>query len=127
LFLGAVLSSCSSSQHASESTADISAKDAGQDAGAICGMPAQVCAPPIPSFANDLTPLFDAKCNTCHDGMPGSPWPLTNYDDVSAWAVTVLSDIVACTMPPADAGAPELTEAERATLIDWLVCGAPNN
>jgi len=32
-------------------------------------------------------------------------------------------------MPPADAGAGNgsLSDAERATLLDWIACGAPNN
>jgi hypothetical protein len=31
-----------------------------------------------------------------------------------------------CNMPPVDAD-PQLGEADRSTLLAWIVCGAPNN
>jgi len=38
----------------------------------------------------------------------------------------VLYEIERCTMPP-PAEKTQLTESERTTLVDWLVCGAPAN
>ena len=90
---------------------------------------ASSCSTPIPSFATDITPMLDRACNsTCH--APGmGPWPLNTYSDVSDWASIIQADIATCSMPPADAGAGNgsLSDAERATLLDWIACGAPNN
>jgi len=37
----------------------------------------------------------------------------------------VLTQVYSCRMP--QPGAAPLTEAERAALLGWLVCGAPND
>lgn len=72
-------------------------------------------------------PILGAKCNNCHSGEAGL-WPLTDYHKVTAWRDLVFLDVVQCTMPPVDAGAgAALSEVERATLLAWLACGAPNN
>ncbi len=52
-------------------------------------------------------------------------WPLIAYGDVSDWASLINFDVKGCAMPPADAG--PLTNADRATLLNWIACGAPNN
>jgi hypothetical protein len=82
---------------------------------------------PVPSFANDVTPILSAKCNVCHSpSVPDGPWPLISYDDVSAWSDVISSDLQGCMMPPADAGV-DFTETERETINDWVTCGSPNN
>jgi hypothetical protein len=90
---------------------------------------ASACNSPTPSYQNDVTPLLNRACNsTCH--APGvGPWPLTDYSDVSDWASIIQLDVQNCAMPPADAGAGNgtLSDSERAMLINWIVCGAPNN
>lgn len=83
------------------------------------------CPSPAPSYTTDVVPVLDAKCNGCHTGGEG-PWPLTNHDDVVHWRYQVLREVVQCTMPP-PLSKPELTEAERAMIVDWLMCGAPEN
>jgi hypothetical protein len=83
------------------------------------------CPSPSPSYATDVVPVLDAKCNGCHTGGEG-PWPLTNHDLVVHWRDQVLTEVVQCTMPP-PLGTTELTQAERTMLVDWLVCGAPDN
>ena len=60
----------------------------------------------------------------CHSDSVGSNWPLTTYDDVAGWADVIASDVVTCTMPPADGGVP-ITEHDRITLVNWFVCGNP--
>jgi hypothetical protein len=90
---------------------------------------ASTCQNPIPSYSRDVAPALDRTCNsTCH--APGvGPWPLTNYADVFDWGSIIGGDIAQCTMPPPDAGAGNgnLTDQERAAILNWLVCGAPNN
>jgi hypothetical protein len=90
---------------------------------------ASTCQNPIPSYARDVAPVLDRACNsTCH--APGvGPWPLTDWGNVSDWGSIVGGDIEQCSMPPPDAAAGNgsLTDQERATILNWLVCGAPNN
>jgi hypothetical protein len=91
-----------------------------------CGAEAPAkCPSPIPSYATDIVPIFDEKCNNCHVGGTG-PWPLTDYESVHDWKVQILQDIESCTMPPLDGGT-TLSAEERETVLGWLVCGAPNN
>jgi hypothetical protein len=72
-----------------------------------CGAEAPAtCPSPIPSYATDVVPIFDEKCNNCK--------------------VQILQDIESCTMPPLDGGT-TLSAEERETVLGWLVCGAPNN
>jgi hypothetical protein len=86
---------------------------------------ASVCPQPTPSFANDIAPLLNRDCNTCH--TPGSTlWPLTGYENVRDWAYSILTDVESCSMPPADGGV-TLASGDRALLVGWIGCGAPNN
>jgi hypothetical protein len=86
---------------------------------------ASACESPIPSYANDIAPIFDRECNrTCHAPDAG-PWPLTDWQLVIDWTDVIVHDIEGCTMPPPDAGA--LPIGERKTILDWFACGTPNN
>ncbi len=90
---------------------------------------ASSCQNPIPSYSKDVAPVLDRACNnTCH--APGvGPWPLNNYADVFDWGSIIGGDVEQCAMPPADAGVGDgtLSDQERGTILNWLVCGAPNN
>jgi hypothetical protein len=97
----------------------------GSTPGGGCGDPAPACPSPKPSYASDVVPILEAKCNTCHVGGKG-PWPLTDYQSVVDWRLQIIQDIEGCTMPPLDGGA-NLSADERHTVLGWLVCGAPKN
>jgi uncharacterized membrane protein len=89
-----------------------------------CSVPAPtMCPSPAPKYA-DVAPVLENKCVTCHSGADGGPWPLTGYGNVAAWQSEIGAELVHCSMPPADAGAP-ITAEERTLLLTWLVCGAP--
>jgi hypothetical protein len=101
-----------------------------QDSGpAMCATPPSSCQTPVPSYAHDIAPVLDRTCNsTCH--APGvGPWPLNTYENVYDWGSIVAGDLEYCVMPPPDAGAGNgnLSDQERATILNWLGCGAPNN
>jgi hypothetical protein len=49
--------------------------------------------------------------------------PLDSYDAIYRTRTTVLTQLVRCAMPPASE--PKLSAEERAALLGWLVCGAP--
>jgi hypothetical protein len=103
--------------------------DAGTQPANCAFIDASSCQNPIPSYAKDVAPVLDRACNTtCH--APGvGPWPLNDYADVFDWKDIIAGDIEQCSMPPQDAGAGNgtLTDQERATILNWVVCGGPNN
>jgi mono/diheme cytochrome c family protein len=84
------------------------------------------CAATPPSYARDVAPILAAKCVVCHGpGGVEATRDLSTYDHVHTQRSSVLDQVHACMMPPA--GGEALTAAERATLLGWLVCGAPQN
>jgi cytochrome c5 len=128
LALGLVLVACSTDAVKPKSAAPRDAS-ADQSASAPATCPTNVsdaCPAAQPSYAADVVPILNAKCNGCHTGGDGSPWPLTNHEDVVHWRAFILKDLAGCTMPPPTSTV-RLTEAEQSTLVTWLVCGAPEN
>jgi hypothetical protein len=103
--------------------------DSGTQPSGCTFIDASACQSPIPSYSKDVAPVLDRACNTtCH--APGvGPWPLTDWANVADWGDIIGGDIEQCSMPPMDAGAGNgtLSDQERSTILNWLVCGAPNN
>jgi len=94
---------------------------------AACPILSYECPAELPSYANDVAPIFAAHCGACHNGEElGGPWPLTNPIEVGDWAPQIKADLEDCLMPPPDSKTP-LSDADRQTLHTWLQCGAPNN
>lgn len=96
------------------------------------------------SFANQVLPIFEAKCSECHGsvGDDGEPvleegLDLRTYEAVmagSTWGTVVepgdldgslLYEMVANGDMPEEG--PELTEEELKVVADWITAGAPNN
>jgi hypothetical protein len=81
------------------------------------------------TFTNDIKPIFDGKCISCHvTGTPsGAPWDFTTYQGIKDRAddgtirnrVLILHD-----MPQ---GGPPLPQTEMDLIKCWLDAGAPNN
>jgi uncharacterized membrane protein len=85
-----------------------------------------VCPSVVPSFATEVLPILNQRCNNCHSPeVDGGPWPLDTRQNVSDWAPDLIKDLKACTMPPA--GSTQLTAAERDKVWAWLTCGTPDN
>lgn len=72
---------------------------------------------------DDVAPIIEARCLSCHDGQHGQ-WPLTSYRHVADWFDELRGVIVACTMPPPDADIP-MEREERELILNWLICGYP--
>jgi uncharacterized membrane protein len=87
----------------------------------------QACPTPPPSYQGKVLGIISAKCQTCHGvgGIEQSYRDLSTYDDIQASTSSMLDQVYQCQMPPPDAG--QLSSDERAALLAWLVCGAPNN
>ena len=81
-----------------------------------------VCAMSPPTY-NDVRPLFDAHCVSCHNGQ-GSEWPMTQYQHIFDWKNEIRGDVLNCTMPPYDGGVAMPTE-DRQKILEWLRCDLP--
>ena len=115
----AALAACTSSDGSSSSSSSSS--------GSLCpeDLPAACPATP-PSYAKDIAPAIQQACTPCHaPGGQESSRLLTDYANAFANRGPALNQIHACRMPPRDA--PPLSAEHRKLLLDWLVCGAPNN
>jgi hypothetical protein len=85
------------------------------------------CPMPTPSWDAAVAPIVQTRCSPCH--FPGgAAYPaqdFSSYEGVYARRTNVLDQVYGCVMPPA--GATPLTPSERAEILGWLVCHAPNN
>ena len=106
------LAACSSSEGPNDS----------RRAAAVCTAIAPTeCAEPAPHY-EDVAPIFERRCASCHNGAAGGPWPLDNYEHVADWALVVRDELVRCAMPPADSGV-TITPEERDRILAWVRCG----
>ena len=84
------------------------------------------CATPPPSYRNQVSAVIASRCLDCHAaGGQEAAHPFTTYQAVFSERGTILDQVYHCVMPPAGNAAPNAQE--RALLLGWLVCGAPNN
>lgn len=96
------------------------------DAGCPQDLPAS-CSSPPPSYDAAIAPLVERRCLGCH-GPGGVAYPqrdLSSYPELFKRRGVALNQVYGCVMPPLDAG--QLTTEERAELLQWFVCNAPNN
>ena len=84
-----------------------------------------VCATDGPTYEANIQPILARSClPACHDGSPDAAWPLTDFDDITAWTTYMVSDIIHCTMPPAGSTL-TISNEERFEIVRWLGCGHP--
>ena len=84
------------------------------------------CPTPVASYRNEVAPIITAHCLKCHaPGGQEASKDFTTYTNVFNQRQAILTQFYSCRMPPEDE--PRPTNAERATLLGWLVCGSPNN
>jgi hypothetical protein len=100
---------------------DSAATDA---AARVCSVEAPTsCPDPSPHYG-DVAPIINQRCvEPCHSGLPGGPWPLTDYAHVADWADVVRDDLILCLMPPADGGI-SMSEEEKLAILTWIRCGS---
>lgn len=92
---------------------------------APCEVPAPTACPdPKPTYADDIAPIIERRCLTCHYGEPDGPWPLTSYGHVADWHDGIFAVMLNCAMPPPASGM-AMPVAERVRVLEWLRCGLP--
>ena len=86
------------------------------------------------TFTDDIAPLFEAKCNYCHNhektGVEREGAPVgvdyTTYAASVANAQGALDEILAGEMPPVCEACPPVPNAEQANLLcNWMKQGTP--
>lgn len=123
----ALVVGCTNERGNDPNVPDDQAGDATTHPACVSGLP-KTC-PKAPSYATDIAPLTQRTCLPCHSkGAVASDRDLTTYKNLTRLETTAFIQVNECLMPPADAG-PDvaMTPAERTELLQWFVCGSPNN
>jgi hypothetical protein len=87
------------------------------------------------TFAKDVAPILQQKCQSCHQPNGMAPMPLTTYEEVRPWAAAIKRKTQAREMPPWDidksVGIQEfkndvsLSDGQIETIARWVDGGAP--
>ena len=87
------------------------------------------------TFAEDVAPIFQQKCQECHRPDSMAPMSLLTYEASRPWARSIKARVVAREMPPwfldKTIGIQEfindisLTDEEIGTIVRWVDAGAP--
>ena len=87
------------------------------------------------TFARDVAPLIHRSCSGCHRPDEVAPMSLITYEEVRPWARSIRNRVESREMPPWHIDRrigiqdfkddPSLTEAEIATIVNWVDAGAP--
>ncbi len=86
-----------------------------------------------PTFTEDVAPIVDNSCATCHRPGEVAPMSLITYQDVRPWAKAIRAKVASREMPPWGADARygqwkddrSLTDAQIDTIVKWVDAGAP--
>src|SRR5437879_380457 len=97
--------------------------------GADSPRPAQV------TFAKDVAPIFQAKCQECHQPNSIAPMSLISYQDARPWARSIRERVATRQMPPwhidRSVGVQKfkndlsLTDDQVETIVRWVDGGSP--
>lgn len=87
----------------------------------------------IVTFAKDVAPILQRRCEECHRDGGVAPMALVTYEQARPWARSIKEKSVSREMPPFHAAGavgrykddPRLTDAEIATITKWVDGGAP--
>jgi len=83
------------------------------------------------TYARDVSRIINQRCLQCHQS--GSSIPLTTYEEVRPWAVSIKEQVLTRAMPPWGAVkgfgdlAPDyaLSQEEMLIIAAWVIGGAP--
>jgi hypothetical protein len=87
------------------------------------------------TFAKDVAPILQERCQVCHRAGTFAPMSLVTYEQARPWAKSIKQKVLAREMPPwfidKNVGVQHfsndvsLTEKEIATIVKWVDGGAP--
>src|SRR5690348_18488462 len=106
--------------------------------GAVAVVSASIRAADTPkqvTFSKDVAPIFQAKCQECHQPNSIAPMSLITYKDARPWAKSIKERVATHQMPPwhidRSVGVQKfkndisLTDEQVATVVRWVDEGAP--
>ena len=92
-------------------------------------------APATPTFSKDVAPIFQSKCQSCHQPESIAPMSLVTYKDSRPWARSIKDRVARRQMPPwhidQSVGVQKfkndmsLSDAQIDTIVRWVDGGAP--
>lgn len=90
---------------------------------------------PAPTFAKDIAPIFQAKCQECHQPNSIAPMSLITFAEVRPWARSIKARVSQRQMPPwhidPSVGVQKfkndmsLSQKQIDTIVAWADAGAP--
>jgi mono/diheme cytochrome c family protein len=88
-----------------------------------------------PTFSKDIAPIFQAKCQACHQPDSIAPMSLITYQEARPWAKSIRARVAARQMPPwhidPSVGVQKfkndlsLTDKQIDLITQWVDAGAP--
>ncbi len=87
------------------------------------------------TFAKDIVPIFQEKCQECHRQGTAAPMSLVTYEETRPWAKSIRQRVITRNMPPwhldKTVGIQEfqndrsLSDSQIATIVRWVDSGSP--
>ena len=87
------------------------------------------------TFAKDIAPIFQDKCETCHRTGSMAPMSLVTYQEVRPWVKSIRERVITRNMPPWHldktvgiqhfANDRSLSDVQINTIVRWADAGAP--
>jgi len=87
------------------------------------------------TFAKDVAPILQAKCEECHRKGTAAPMALATYQETRPWAKAIRERVITRNMPPWHIDKTvgiqhfqndrSLTDNQIATIVRWVDSGAP--
>jgi hypothetical protein len=87
------------------------------------------------TFARDIAPIFQEKCEECHHQGTAAPMSLSTYQEARPWAKSIREQVITRTMPPWHIDKRvgiqhfqndrSLTDEQIDAIVRWVDSGAP--
>ena len=87
------------------------------------------------TFARDIAPIFQAKCEECHHEGTAAPMSLSTYKEARPWAKSIREQVITRNMPPWHIDKRvgiqrfdndrSLTDEQIDAIVRWVDSGAP--
>ena len=102
----------------------------------VCAAPAAAQSPSAaPTFSKDIAPIFQSKCQDCHQPESIAPMSLVTYQESRPWARSIKDRVARRQMPPwhidQSVGVQKfkndmsLSQEQIDTIVKWVDAGAP--
>lgn len=86
------------------------------------------------SYVNDVVPILEQRCASCHRDGGVAPWAMDSHQMVSGWGPMMRETLLTMRMPPAQidnvfvdkfVDLHFITDTEKTVLVKWIDAGSP--